>query len=231
MRRKIRRETQRASVQPGDAQDGRRAARRSSTSRRTSATSRAWRSSASSCAAIRTTTVGAHLFGTIGEVTREGARGRARYAGVALGDRVGQSGIEYTYDRYLRGRNGASRIQVDALGRPKGELAVRDPAPGKQLRLSIDLAVQKAGQQALASFGKPGAFVALDPRSGEVLGLGSNPSFDPNVFAKALKQLGLQAAPEPGQRRAAREPRHPGPVPDGLDVQADHRRPRRSRAG
>jgi penicillin-binding protein 2 len=129
--------------------------------------------------------VGAHLFGTTGEVTGEELR-QSRYAGVKLGDRVGQSGIEYAYDRYLRGRNGASRIQVDALGRPRGELAVRDPTQGKQLRLSIDLAVQKAGQQALESFGKPGAFVALDPTNGEVLALGSNPSFDPNVFAKSL---------------------------------------------
>jgi penicillin-binding protein 2 len=131
-------------------------------------------------------TIGAHLFGTIGEVTKEQLK-QGRYAGVTLGDRVGQSGIEYAYDRYLRGRNGASRIQVDALGRPKGELTVKDPVPGEQLRLSIDLAVQRAGQQALESFGKPGAFVAMDPKSGQVIGLGSNPSFDPNVFAKGVR--------------------------------------------
>jgi penicillin-binding protein 2 len=131
--------------------------------------------------------IGAHLFGTLGEVTEQQLK-RSRYDGVDLGDRVGQSGIEYQYDRYLRGRNGASRIQVDALGRPKGELSVRDAQPGERLRLSIDLAVQKAGQQALASFGRPGAFVAMDPRTGEVLGLGSNPSFDPNVFAKGVSR-------------------------------------------
>jgi penicillin-binding protein 2 len=131
--------------------------------------------------------IGAHLFGTIGEVTERQLK-RGRYAGVALGDRVGQSGIEYTYDRYLRGRNGASRVQVDATGRPKGELAVKDPRAGEQLRLSIDLSVQKAGQQALAGFGKPGAFVAMDPKTGEVIGLGSNPSFDPNVFAKGIRR-------------------------------------------
>ncbi len=130
-------------------------------------------------------TIGAHLFGTLGEVTEKQLK-ESRYNGVQLGDRVGQSGIEYQYDRYLRGRNGASRIQVDALGRPKGELSVRDPLRGKQLRLSIDFGVQKVGQDALASFGKPGGFVAMDPRSGEVLGLGSNPSFDPNVFAKSI---------------------------------------------
>ncbi len=131
--------------------------------------------------------IGAHLFGTIGEVTEKQLR-QGRYSGVTLGDRVGQSGIEYTYDRYLRGTNGASRVQVDAMGRPKGELAVKDPTQGKQLRLSIDLSVQKAGQKALAGYGKPGAFVAMDPKTGEVIGLGSSPGFDPNVFAKGVKR-------------------------------------------
>jgi penicillin-binding protein 2 len=150
--------------------------------------------------------IGAHLFGTTGEVTGKQLE-QGRYAGVTLGDRVGQSGIEYTYDRYLRGRNGATRVQVDARGRPKGALAVDDPAPGKELRLSIDLSVQKAGQDALASYGKPGAFVAMDPKSGEVVGLGSNPSFDPNVFAKSIrrsvyKQLTSKANGAPLANRA-----------------------------
>jgi penicillin-binding protein 2 len=130
--------------------------------------------------------IGAHLFGTIGEVTEKQLE-QPRYSGVALGDRVGQSGIELQYDRYLRGQNGASRIQVDAMGRPKGELSVRDPEPGKRLRLSIDFDVQKTGQAALERYGLPGGFVAMDPRSGEVLGLGSNPAYDPNVFAKGVR--------------------------------------------
>ena len=130
--------------------------------------------------------VGAHLFGTIGEVT-EKQLDLPRYSGVALGDRVGQSGIEFQYDRYLRGTNGASRVQVDAMGRPKGELSVRDPEPGKRLRLSIDFDVQKTGQAALERYGLPGGFVAMDPRSGQVLGLGSNPGYDPNVFAKGVR--------------------------------------------
>ena len=130
--------------------------------------------------------IGAHLFGTIGEVTEKQLK-LPRYSDVALGDRVGQSGIELQYDRYLRGRNGASRVQVDAMGRPKGELSVRDPEPGKRLRLSIDFDLQKAAQAALERYGLPGGFVAMDPRSGEVLGLGSNPSYDPNVFAKGVR--------------------------------------------
>jgi penicillin-binding protein 2 len=130
--------------------------------------------------------IGAHLFGTIGEVTQK-QLDLPRYSDVTLGDRVGQSGIEFQYDRYLRGRNGASRVQVDAMGRPKGELSVRDPEPGKTLRLSVDFDVQKSGQAALGRYGLPGGFVAMDPRNGEVIGLGSNPEYDPNVFAKGVR--------------------------------------------
>jgi penicillin-binding protein 2 len=130
--------------------------------------------------------IGAHLFGTVGEVTKEQMKDE-RYRGVALGDRVGQAGIEYEYDRFLRGRNGASRVQVDARGDLKGELSVRDPQQGRQLRLSVDMDVQKAGQQALAGGTGRGAFVVMNVRNGEVVALGSQPSFDPNIFAKVIR--------------------------------------------
>ena len=58
---------------------------------------------------------GAHLFGHVGEVTAEQLE-EDRYRDVEMGDRVGQAGVEYTYDRYLRGQNGATRVVVDALG-------------------------------------------------------------------------------------------------------------------
>src|SRR3712207_2359109 len=97
-----------------------------------------------------TTLFRSHLFGTVGEVTKEQLEDE-RYRGVDLGDRVGQSGIEYQYDRFLRGKNGASRVQVDALGKLKGELSVARPVQGRQLRLSVDLEVQEVGQQALGT--------------------------------------------------------------------------------
>ena len=129
--------------------------------------------------------IGAHLFGTVGPVTAQELK-QKRYRGVNMSDRVGQSGVEYAYDRYLRGIDGADRVQVDALGNLKGELAKRQPKPGRQLRLSIDYDVQKTGQEALA--GRRGAFVAMDIHNGEIRGLGSAPSFDPNVFAKTIKE-------------------------------------------
>ena len=130
--------------------------------------------------------VGAHLFGTVGEVTRPELNDRKRYLGVRQGDRVGQSGIEYSYDRYLRGRDGANRVQVDALGNYRAQLAARAPQSGQQLRLTVDFDVEQAGQQAIG--GDQGAFVAMDVRNGEIRALGSNPSFDPNIFAKAIKE-------------------------------------------
>jgi penicillin-binding protein 2 len=127
----------------------------------------------------------AHIFGTVGEVTAKQLKER-RYAGVEQGDRVGQSGIEYSYDRFLRGKNGARRILVDASGDPRGTLGEVQSVPGHQLRLSLDLDVQRAGQQAIS--GDAGAFVAMDVKTGALLGLGSNPSFDPNEFSKGIKQ-------------------------------------------
>ena len=129
--------------------------------------------------------VGAHLFGTVGEVTAK-ELGQQRYRGVTQGDRVGQSGIEYSYDRYLRGRDGARRVSVDALGNARAELVERVPKAGRQLRLGVDFDVQRTGQAAIA--GDNAAFVVMDVKTGEVRALGSNPSFDPNVFAKRIKE-------------------------------------------
>jgi penicillin-binding protein 2 len=131
--------------------------------------------------------IGAHLFGTVGEVTQR-QLDDPRYRDVALGDRVGQSGVEQQYDRFLRGRNGASLVQVDALGHFKRELKIERPKQGRQLRLSVDLGLQKAGQAALAGGTGRGAFVVMNVQNGEVLALGSQPSFDPNVFSKVIRQ-------------------------------------------
>ncbi|HWH43124.1 MAG TPA: penicillin-binding protein 2 [Thermoleophilaceae bacterium] len=129
--------------------------------------------------------VGAHLFGTVGEITEEQLDDE-RYRGVTLGDRVGQSGIEYQYDRFLRGQNGARRLQVDAFGRLEEQLGERQPKQGRQLRLTIDLDVQRAGQRALGS--ARGSFVVMDVQTGQVRALGSSPSFDPNVFSRIIRQ-------------------------------------------
>ena len=130
--------------------------------------------------------IGAHLFGTVGEITEEQLKD-SKYRGVALGDRIGQSGIENYYDRFLRGQNGKRRIQVDAMGIRTGEnLRTAEPKAGRNLRLGIDLDVQRVGQQALGL--SRGAFVVMNAKTGEVVALGSSPSFDPNIFAKIIRE-------------------------------------------
>ena len=130
--------------------------------------------------------IGAHLVGYVAQVSEEALKDKLYTSSVKQGDRVGVAGIESSYDRFLRGRNGASRVQVDSLGRPRGELTTREPVPGRQLRLTLDLDVQKAGQQALG--GQKGAFVVMDVKTGAVRALGSSPSFNPNVFSKQIRQ-------------------------------------------
>jgi penicillin-binding protein 2 len=136
--------------------------------------------------------VGAHLFGQVGEVNEDQLKDQ-RYNGVEMGDRVGQAGIEAEYDRFLRGRNGAARLEVDALGNLTKTLRREQPIQGKQLRLSLDLDVQRVAQQALAGGTGRGAFAVMDVNNGEVMALGSQPSFDPNIFTKPLTQKHLNA--------------------------------------
>lgn len=129
----------------------------------------------------------AHLFGNVGEVTAEQLE-LPRYRGLRQGDLVGQSGIEYEYDRFLRGAPGATRIQVDSLGNTRGTLADKPATAGQNVRLTIDSDLQATGEAALGSFGLPGAFVAMDPRTGEILAMGSTPTFDPAIFTRPITE-------------------------------------------
>lgn len=131
----------------------------------------------------------AHVVGSVGEIDEEGLK-EDRYKGLEPGDEVGQGGVEEAYDRYLRGDPGLTKIQVNALGQPTpgGQLVSRPPTPGDNLKLTIDPDVQAAGEGGLSSFGLPGAFVTMDVRDGQILGMGSNPTFDPTVFTEEMTQ-------------------------------------------
>jgi penicillin-binding protein 2 len=129
--------------------------------------------------------IAAQIVGYVSQVNDKQLKDK-RFRGVELGDRIGQAGIEYSYDRYLRGENGANRVQVDASGTLRGELQSRPPKSGRNLRLTLDYGVQKTAEQAMA--GRHGAFVAMDLRNGEIRALGSSPTYDPNVFSKQIKQ-------------------------------------------
>ena len=134
-------------------------------------------------------TEAAHVVGYTSEVTGEQLKEK-RYSHVYPGEQVGQSGAEYAYDRYLRGVPGKTRVQVNAMGEPTpgGQLVQVPPTPGKNLVLTINQAVQQAGEAALAERGLPGAFISMNVHSGEILAMGSNPTFDPKVFTEPMTQ-------------------------------------------
>jgi penicillin-binding protein 2 len=144
----------------------------------------------------------AQLLGHVGEVTK---RQLDRVDGVRLGEKIGQSGVEAAFDRYLRGRMGSAQLRVDSLGRPTSDIRQTRPAtPGLSVRLTLDAPLQRAAEQALV-FGiqraiqnenwaaNGGAIVALDPRDGAILAMASYPEYDPAVYSAARKSKTLAA--------------------------------------
>jgi penicillin-binding protein 2 len=140
--------------------------------------------------------VGAHIFGHIGEISEDQLKERKGYK---LGDRIGQGGIEASFDKELRGVAGVIQRRVDSLGRPIApEETKQFPEPGYGLRLTLDLRLQRAAQQAVIDginaaqadkkwYARAGAVVALDPRDGAIRALASYPTFDPSVYTRNKK--------------------------------------------
>ena len=122
----------------------------------------------------------AHLIGYVGEVSEE-MLNDTRYAAYAPGDIVGKAGVEQTYDQLLRGEDGSRDVIVDSHGREVGYLKTQHAIPGQDLKLTIDIDLQRTAELALGD--ASGAVVAMDPRNGEILAMVSHPSYDPNAFA------------------------------------------------
>lgn len=124
-------------------------------------------------------TVAASVLGYVGDVSEDTiAQYGSRYH---PGDVAGKSGIEREYNSILTGKDGMRRVIVNSRGQEMGSLAAIQPTPGRNLRLTLDLELQLAAEQALGD--RSGAVVALDPHTGEILAMVSHPAFDPNVFA------------------------------------------------
>jgi len=122
----------------------------------------------------------AHLIGYVGEVSDDMLNLPA-FELYNPGDVVGISGVERQYNDMLMGKNGSRQALVDSHGREVGRLGETEAIPGKPLKLTIDIDLQIAAEQALE--GKNGAIVAMDPHTGEILAMVSGPTFDPNDFA------------------------------------------------
>lgn len=122
----------------------------------------------------------AHAIGYVGEVSPQQLDQQSgdRYK---PGDIVGKAGLERQYNDTLTGTDGMRRVIVNSVGKPVRTLDDTEPIPGKPIQLTIDYNLQAVAEQELA--GKIGAMIALDPRTGEILAMTSQPSFDPNDFA------------------------------------------------
>jgi penicillin-binding protein 2 len=162
-------------------------------------------------------TIAAQFLGYVGEISKEQLDSRPR-EGYAAGDIIGQTGIEAAYDGYLRGTPGVGRVFVDALGRVTSERQFSQlPEAGDTVRLTIDANLQRAAEDAIgygirlahedgewAADG--GAVVAMDVRTGEILALASNPTYDPSIWVdrdpKKIATLGRRAENHPTLNRA-----------------------------
>jgi penicillin-binding protein 2 len=174
--------------------------------------------------------VGAQILGYVGEISAPELEAKARQ-GYVLGDKIGKTGIEAEFDRYLRGEAGQAQIRVDSMGRPQSPLELRrDARPGSTVRLTIDLDVQRAAERALrlgietahaneSYFANGGAIVALDPRDGAVLATASYPTYKPSVYVgrvdpkKIAPLVDAEAAKEanfPGLNRVTQVEYPPG---------------------
>src|SRR5262250_2280729 len=123
----------------------------------------------------------AHLIGYVGEVS-EDMLNQPQFELYNPGDVVGKSGVELEYNQVLMGVNGSRQVLVNSHGQEVGKPLDEKPAiPGRPLKLTIDVDLQIAAEQALN--GKNGAIVAMDPRNGEILAMVSRPTFDANQFA------------------------------------------------
>jgi penicillin-binding protein 2 len=144
--------------------------------------------------AYPSTRFAAHLLGYVREVSEADlARGHFR-----RGDLIGQSGLERLYDEYLRGRDGAEHIEVDAYGRPIRVLQRQEPLSGAHVYTTIDRRIQEAAEQALGP--RNGAIVVMDPRTGDLLALVSNPAFPVERFTGPIdRETWLGLIEDPGR--------------------------------
>ena len=167
-------------------------------------------------------TAGAQLFGYLSQVTPAEIKDKI-YKSAQAGDIVGQSGLEEQYNQYLQGVNGSEGVKVNAQGQFEGYAKATAPLVGDTLKLSLNAALEKVGQQALATSIKAnsslgadgGSFVAIDPQNGQIYAMGSSPTYNPASIANGIPTkewafLNNPANHEPLLNRAIQ-----GAFPDG----------------
>ena len=126
----------------------------------------------------------AHLLGYVGTADIQSEEDELYH--YYLPDLAGKTGLEKRFDELLTGRAGGRLVQVDVTGFKHDETTLREPVPGGDLKLTIDLRIQRAAEQVLGD--NAGAVVVVDPRNGDVLAMVSAPAFNPNLFCPKITQ-------------------------------------------
>ena len=155
----------------------------------------------------------AHITGYIGPQTQEESE-EAEFYGYRPSDWVGTSGLEKSYESYLRGRSGGLQLEVDNKGQYLKVLGVKEPKEGRDLRLSIDADVQQFAYDQLK--GKRGSVAVMDLASGGLLAMANSPSYDTNLFSssRGRKEVGkyLKDERSPMMNRAIQGQYPPGSI-------------------
>ena len=131
--------------------------------------------------------VASHVIGYIGRINDddlERIEQRNETANYKGSDYIGKVGIELSYESELHGTTGLEEVEVDAGGRAVRVISRTPPISGNNLKLSLDIKLQKIAEDAFGE--KRGALVALDPNTGEVLAFVSKPGYDPNLFVEGI---------------------------------------------
>lgn len=136
--------------------------------------------------------IAAHALGYVGEVSKTQLNNPEspyyKDKGFKLGDLVGKSGIEYTYNDILMGKDGERRVLVDSRGRIVQEIDRTEPIQGRDLYSTLDLDIQQVAEEQTDTMpAGRGAIVVIDPNNGQVLAMVSHPAFDPNTFSQRAK--------------------------------------------
>lgn len=136
-----------------------------------------------------------HVLGYTGPISAE-EHAELESKGYLLQDFLGKAGVEYTYEEQLRGKAGKKLVEVDALGQELSVISERRPIDGSNVVLSIDLDLQQRVVDVLKEFqgdSLNAAAAVMDVRTGEVLAMASLPSYDNNIFGKAISEEELTA--------------------------------------
>ena len=129
--------------------------------------------------------IGAQIFGYVGPVSSSQLKEK-KYDYLNSSDIVGETGLEYYYQKYLHGKDGEKRVVVNSHGEPIGKIIIKKPVMGANLYTTLDLPLERLAYKLMKK--REGAVIAINPNNGKILAMVSTPSFNPFYFSEGISQ-------------------------------------------